>query len=123
MLLLVTAALLAAMVHAALVASGSAPASAPVAVPPPSRHAPTHSLIGRDGTAVGISALSTAQITAFAPYTHFASTAYCAPATTRVWDCGANCDANPTFEPVAAGGDGAVTQFCESARLSERHNI
>ena len=59
-----------------------------------------------------ITALSTAQITAFRPYTHYASTAYCSPASTLAWDCGANCEANPTFEPVASGGDGAVTQFC-----------
>lgn len=67
-----------------------------------------------------ITALSTTQITSFRPYTHYASTAYCQPSTTLTWSCGANCQANPTFEPIASGGDGSATQFCEtniSARL------
>ncbi|KAI1786144.1 lipase [Ganoderma leucocontextum] len=58
-----------------------------------------------------ITALSPAQITAFRPYTHYASTGYCSPASTLAWDCGANCKANPSFEPVASGGDGDLTQF------------
>ncbi|PIL27949.1 hypothetical protein GSI_09984 [Ganoderma sinense ZZ0214-1] len=58
-----------------------------------------------------IAALSTVQITAFRPYTHYASTGYCSPASTLAWDCGHNCQANPTFEPVASGGDGDLTQF------------
>ena len=60
----------------------------------------------------GIVALSTAQVTAFRPYTHYASTGYCSPASTLAWDCGHNCMANPSFEPVASGGDGDLTQFC-----------
>ncbi len=59
-----------------------------------------------------ITALTTNQITAFRPYTHYASTGYCEPATTLAWDCGANCEANPQFIPVASGGDGDLTQFC-----------
>ncbi|PPQ63103.1 hypothetical protein CVT24_005814 [Panaeolus cyanescens] len=55
--------------------------------------------------------LTSAQISAFKPYTHFASTAYCKPATTIGWSCGSNCNANPTFVPVASGGDGASVQF------------
>ncbi|TFK88234.1 lipase [Polyporus arcularius HHB13444] len=58
-----------------------------------------------------ITALTTNQITAFRPYTHYASTGYCEPATTLAWDCGANCEANPQFIPVASGGDGDLTQF------------
>lgn len=60
----------------------------------------------------GISTLTQAQITAFRPYTHFASTAYCSPASTLAWNCGANCQANPSFKSVASGGDGALTQYC-----------
>ena len=60
-----------------------------------------------------ISALSTSQIATFPPFTHYASTAYCKPASTLAWNCGANCQANPTFEPVASGGDGGLVQFCE----------
>ncbi|EJF57711.1 lipase [Dichomitus squalens LYAD-421 SS1] len=58
-----------------------------------------------------VTALSTAQITAFRPYTHYASTAYCSPASTLAWNCGVNCEANPSFESIASGGDGDVTQF------------
>ena len=60
-----------------------------------------------------ITALKTAKIKTFRPFTHYASTAYCQPATTLAWNCGANCKANPTFEPIASGGDGGSTQFCE----------
>ena len=67
----------------------------------------------RDFVSGNVTALSPAQITSFRPYTHFASTAYCQPNTTLKWDCGPNCDANPTFQPVASGGDGVLTQFCE----------
>ncbi|KIM35591.1 hypothetical protein M413DRAFT_79247 [Hebeloma cylindrosporum] len=58
-----------------------------------------------------ITALTSAQIAAFKPFTHFASTAYCNPSTTKNWSCGANCAANPDFIPVASGGDGSSTQF------------
>ncbi|KAI8974839.1 lipase [Trametes punicea] len=58
-----------------------------------------------------ITTLSQSQVTAFRPYTHYASAGYCAPAATLAWDCGANCQANPSFIPVASGGDGDETQF------------
>jgi len=58
-----------------------------------------------------VTALSTAQISAFKPYSFFASAAYCNPSTTINWSCGANCIANPGFIPVASGGDSVVTQF------------
>ncbi|KAM6497353.1 lipase class 3 family protein [Amanita muscaria] len=51
------------------------------------------------------------QIDFYTPYTHFASTAYCQPGMTISWTCGANCQANPDFIPVASGGDGASVQF------------
>ncbi|KAI0833785.1 lipase [Trametes gibbosa] len=57
------------------------------------------------------SVLSTTQVASYKPYTNYASTAYCKPATTLAWSCGANCNANPSFVPVASGGDGQVTQF------------
>jgi hypothetical protein len=74
-------------------------------------------------------ALSAAAVAALKPFTHYASTAYCKPATTMTWSCGgessrnawfgylilmlilANCDANPTFKPIASGGDGDDVQF------------
>ncbi|KAF8508908.1 lipase [Gautieria morchelliformis] len=58
-----------------------------------------------------VTAVSSAQINTFTPYTSFASAAYCDPSKTINWSCGANCNANPGFIPVASGGDGAVTQF------------
>ncbi|KAF8174959.1 lipase class 3 family protein [Pholiota molesta] len=58
-----------------------------------------------------ITALTTAQISVFRPFTHFASTAYCQPSTTINWSCGANCAANSDFIPTASGGDGSDTQF------------
>lgn len=75
------------------------------------------------------STLSSADIAAFKPFTFYASTAYCQPAQTLTWSCGgacscivfrfagltippaANCDANPTFKPIASGGDGTAVQF------------
>ncbi|KAH8104123.1 alpha/beta-hydrolase [Cristinia sonorae] len=58
-----------------------------------------------------ITALSASQIAAFRPFTFFASAAYCQPSTTITWSCGANCNANSGFVPVASGGDGSDTQF------------
>ncbi|RDB18531.1 Lipase [Hypsizygus marmoreus] len=58
-----------------------------------------------------ISTLTAAQVTAYKPYTRYASSAYCKPANTLAWNCGTNCNANPTFKPVASGGDGSSTQF------------
>ncbi|KAF8164407.1 lipase class 3 family protein [Pholiota molesta] len=58
-----------------------------------------------------ITALTTAQISAFRPFSHFASTAYCSPSTTINWSCGANCNANSDFIPTASGGDGSDIQF------------
>ena len=76
---------------------------------------PVSAPLARRQSTSAITALSTTQITAFRPYTHYASTAFCSPNVTRTWTCGANCQANPSFEPIAAGGDGSVTQFCTSS--------
>ncbi|KAF5312849.1 hypothetical protein D9619_002479 [Psilocybe cf. subviscida] len=58
-----------------------------------------------------ITALSASQISAFKPFTNFASTAYCQPSSTLAWNCGANCQANSDFIPTASGGDGSSVQF------------
>jgi len=58
-----------------------------------------------------ITAISSSQIASYLPYTYYASAGYCTPSETLTWSCGANCQANPSFEPVASGGDGAVTQY------------
>lgn len=58
-----------------------------------------------------VTTLSSAQVASYKPYTNYARTAYCQPAKTLTWGCGTNCEANPSFEPVASGGDGDSTQF------------
>ncbi len=64
--------------------------------------------------AQGITTLSSADIAAFLPYTHFAAVGYCPPSIALAWSCGANCQANPSFIPIAAGGDGDKVQFCKN---------
>ncbi|KAG6909905.1 hypothetical protein DXG01_014425 [Tephrocybe rancida] len=74
----------------------------------------THQLEAR-----AITTLTAAQVAVFKPYSHYASTAYCAPANTLAWNCGTNCNANPSFLPVASGGNGNSVQYCfQSACLS-----
>ncbi|KAK0214948.1 alpha/beta-hydrolase [Armillaria fumosa] len=55
--------------------------------------------------------LTSAQVSAFKPYTFYASASYCQPSTTLTWTCGAPCQANPGFKPVASRGDGDDVQF------------
>ncbi|TCD61802.1 hypothetical protein EIP91_007888 [Steccherinum ochraceum] len=68
---------------------------------------PTRTLQARQA----ITTLATSQISMFKPFTFFASAAYCQPSTTINWSCGANCNANSGFQPVASGGDGSDVQF------------
>lgn len=65
-------------------------------------------LTTRAGT---FSTVSTTDFDRFTPFTFFAASAYCPPDKTQGWTCGANCDANPNFQPTAAGGDGSEIQF------------
>ncbi|KAI0630904.1 lipase [Trametes polyzona] len=55
-----------------------------------------------------ITPLSAAQIASFTPFTHYAGAAYCG---TSTWTCGVHCEANPTFQLIASGGDGDDVQF------------
>ncbi|PCH44548.1 lipase [Wolfiporia cocos MD-104 SS10] len=74
----------------------------------PSAHAvPATGLKARQS----ITAASASQIASYTPYTWYATAGYCSAAQTLAWDCGANCEANPDFEPVASGGDGDGTQY------------
>ena len=59
-----------------------------------------------------ITALSTAQVSAFRPYSYYATTGYCKPNVTITWTCGSNCKGNPDFIPVASGGNGGTVQNC-----------
>ncbi|KAF8651854.1 hypothetical protein AX16_004628 [Volvariella volvacea WC 439] len=55
--------------------------------------------------------LSASQIASYRPYTHYAGAAYCNPANTLAWNCGARCNANSGFTPIASGGNGGSIQF------------
>lgn len=55
--------------------------------------------------------LSATTVATYKPYTYYAAVAYCQPAKTIAWNCGAKCNANSGFRPIASGGDGAVTQY------------
>jgi len=72
---------------------------------------PAPQLVAEFSKRQSITALSSAQIMAFRPFTSFASAAYCSPSTTINWSCGSNCAANPDFLPTASGGDGSDVQF------------
>lgn len=61
----------------------------------------------------GITPLVQGQIHTFKPYSFYASTGYCPPAETLAWSCGANCEGNPNFQPIASGGDGNVVPYCQ----------
>ncbi|KAI1790283.1 lipase [Ganoderma leucocontextum] len=60
---------------------------------------------------VSVAQVSQSQIDSYTPISHYASAGYCKPDATLAWNCGANCQANPSFKPVASGGDGVVVQF------------
>lgn len=64
-----------------------------------------------EGRQAAVSALSTADIASYKPYTYYAAAAHCPPASTIAWNCGASCSANAEFKPIASGGDGALTQY------------
>ncbi|CAK5263400.1 unnamed protein product [Mycena citricolor] len=68
-------------------------------------------LAPRQSADANITALTDAEIDLFTPYSYYAAAAYCPPNTTLAWNCSTNCDANPSFKPIASGGDGGATQF------------
>jgi hypothetical protein len=91
----------------------------------------------------GILTLSSDEISAVQPFSFYAGAAYCQPSTTMTWSCGgsndtkslstpctkprclisAYCNGNAGFVPVATGGDGVVTQFCESSRYAAKFHL
>lgn len=77
-----------------------------VAVAAAAAHAAAAVVLPRVATA-----LSSAQVAAFKPYSYFAGAGYCAPNATIEWTCGPNCDALDGFIPTATGGDGVLVQF------------
>ncbi len=66
-----------------------------------------------------ITQVSQSQVNSFTPIAHYASASYCTPSSTLTWNC-ANCGANPSFHPVASGGDGATVQYCECSGFRTR---
>ncbi|GLB41589.1 putative lipase (class 3) [Lyophyllum shimeji] len=58
-----------------------------------------------------VTTLTAGQVAAYKPYSYYAASAYCQPASTLAWNCGGNCNANPGFKPVASGGNGDSVQF------------
>jgi hypothetical protein len=66
-----------------------------------------------DVRAIGITSVSAATTATFRPFTFYAATGYCKSKDTLTWKCGKNCNANPTFQPTASGGNGITSQFCE----------
>jgi hypothetical protein len=68
--------------------------------------------ISIDAVLASVTDMTSAQVDALTPYTYYTSAGYCEPSVTENWTCGANCNANPGFQPIASGGDGIITQFC-----------
>jgi hypothetical protein len=58
-----------------------------------------------------VTALSSVQLSSFAPYTQFARAAYCASSKVTGWNCGEACNAIPGFQPTLTGGDGNEVQL------------
>ncbi|KIJ65457.1 hypothetical protein HYDPIDRAFT_174924 [Hydnomerulius pinastri MD-312] len=58
-----------------------------------------------------ITTLTNTTIDTYSPYTYYASAGYCEPSKVMAWNCGAECEANAQFKPVASGGDGAAVQY------------
>ena len=59
------------------------------------------------------SVLAQSTVSTYKPYTYYASTGYCSASSTLTWSCGTNCEANPTFKPIASGGNGDSVQYCK----------
>ncbi|KLO06480.1 alpha/beta-hydrolase [Schizopora paradoxa] len=70
-------------------------------------HRPSPGLWKRD--TIGME--SAAYVASAKPYTYYAASAYCKPATIENWTCGANCKANWYFQPSVTGGDGVHTPY------------
>ncbi|PIL24850.1 hypothetical protein GSI_12736 [Ganoderma sinense ZZ0214-1] len=73
--------------------------------------APATSVPGLLARQDAIMPLTPEEVSAFKPYTWYAATTACNLSAIMDWSCGTNCEANPTFKPIATGGDGDLTQF------------
>lgn len=77
-----------------------------------------------------VTAMTSGQLSALAPYTQFARAAYCPPSIVQGWTCGRvfivctkihpshplqeACQAVPDFHVSLTGGDGDAIQYCEN---------
>ena len=59
-----------------------------------------------------VTPMTSAQVDVLTPYTYYTRAGYCNSSVTKTWTCGASCDANPGFRPIASGGDGSNIQYC-----------
>ncbi|PIL24814.1 hypothetical protein GSI_12700 [Ganoderma sinense ZZ0214-1] len=57
-----------------------------------------------------VTRVSQSQMDSLTPVAHYASASYCAPSSTLAWDC-TDCQANPSFHPIAAGGNSFTVQY------------
>ncbi|KAH9485060.1 Lipase [Psilocybe cubensis] len=58
-----------------------------------------------------VTALSSSELSGFAPFTQFARAAYCPTSKLQNWSCGDACKANSDFQPTLVGGDGNAVQI------------
>ncbi|EJF64333.1 lipase [Dichomitus squalens] len=58
-----------------------------------------------------ITSVSQSQIDSYTPSAWYAAAGYCEASATLAWNCGTNCQGNPSFKPIASGGDGSDVQF------------
>jgi hypothetical protein len=61
-----------------------------------------------------VTMVSSSDLDALSPFTHFAGATYCGVASIQNWTCGTHCDALTGFKPTVVGGDGNSVQFCMS---------
>ncbi|KAG8214552.1 Alpha/Beta hydrolase protein [Butyriboletus roseoflavus] len=71
---------------------------------------PTHGPVPRAQVS-SVNTMTSAQLSALAPYTEFARAAYCPPSIVQGWTCGQACQAVPDFQVSLTGGDGNAIQY------------
>ena len=59
-----------------------------------------------------IAQVSQSQMDSLTPVARYASASYCPPSSTLAWNC-TDCQANPSFHPIAAGGNSVTVQYCK----------
>ncbi|KAH8830094.1 alpha/beta-hydrolase [Flagelloscypha sp. PMI_526] len=73
-----------------------------------------------------VTAFSAQEVDTLTPFIQFARATYCTEEgaqSLKDWKCGPACDANPTFQPAVAGGDGGDVQFFVAGFLPDTKQI